>query len=166
MRWTWKAPLSLAACLLLAAALIFFVARHFDLHIAIYRGDGNQTMATEPTAEMGDMSGHDHGTMAMSAEPADLATVMPDNAADAYAAAMSNMHGPMMAGMNNSDPDAAFILGMIPHHQGAIDMARVVLRFGKDDFTRHLAKEVIAAQEHEIAEMRKWLQVRGLSEAK
>lgn len=166
MRWTWKAPLSLVTCLLLAAALIFFVARHFDLHIAIYRGDRNQAMVTEPAAEMGGMSGHDHGTMTMSADSTDLATAMPDNAADAYAAAMSNMHGPMMAGMNNSDPDAAFILGMIPHHQGAIDMARVVLRFGKDDFTRHLAKEIIAAQEHEIAEMRKWLAEEGVQEAK
>ncbi len=176
MRWTWKATLSLAACLLLASTVIFFVARYWDLHIAIYRGDSNQTIATdhtahtlnaaEPAAEIDDMAGHDHDNMAMNMEPTDLATSMPDNAAAAYAASMANMHGPMMAGMSNPDPDAAFILGMIPHHQGAIDMARVVLRFGKDDFTRQLAKEIIAAQEREIVEMQKWLQSRGLPESK
>ncbi|MBI2256352.1 MAG: DUF305 domain-containing protein [Proteobacteria bacterium] len=88
---------------------------------------------------------------------------MPDNAADAYAATMAKMHGPMMEGMANPDPDAAFVLGMIPHHQGAIDMARVVLQFGNDPFTHHLAEEIIAAQEREIAEMRAWAQQKGLT---
>lgn len=158
MKRTWKSPLSLAACLLLAAALVFFVARYWDLHVVIYRGDSNQ-------ASTADMSGHDHSNMTMNAEALDPAATS-DNAAAAYAASMSKMHGPMMAGMNNPDPDAAFILGMIPHHQGAIDMARVVLRFGKDDFTRHLAQEIITAQELEIAEMQKWLAEKGVQEAK
>ena len=78
--------------------------------------------------------------------------------------AMDRMHGPMMDGVANADPDVAFVLGMIPHHQGAIDMAKIVLEYGKDDFTRKLAQEVIAAQETEIPAMRDWLKQRGIAE--
>ena len=73
------------------------------------------------------------------------------------AEAMERMNGPMMEAMREADPDIAFMKGMIPHHQAAIDMARVVLEFGKDPQTRKLAEDVIREQTREIDEMKAWL---------
>lgn len=63
----------------------------------------------------------------------------------------------MRQGMMNEDADLAFVCGMIAHHQGAIDMARVLLDHGEDPQMRALAEEIIAAQIDEIAHMKRWL---------
>lgn len=75
-----------------------------------------------------------------------------------YMQAMDDMHKPMMDGMMATDPDVAFVAGMIPHHQGAIDMAKIQLKYGKDPEIRALAEQVIKAQEQEIEFMKKWLE--------
>ena len=81
---------------------------------------------------------------------------------------MSGFHGAMAAMQEqmgkvptSGDPDVDFATMMIPHHQGAIDMAKAELAQGKDPELRELAKEVIAAQEREITFLRQWLQTRG-----
>ena len=74
-------------------------------------------------------------------------------------------HARMMRDMDiqfTGNPDVDFRLHMIPHHQGAIDMARVALRHAKDPWTRQLAEAVIIEQQREIAEMQAWLARHGV----
>jgi uncharacterized protein (DUF305 family) len=65
---------------------------------------------------------------------------------------MSKMHAHM-----TGDADKDFAVMMIPHHQGAIDMAKVELEYGKDPELRDLARKIIDAQESEIKFLNDWL---------
>ncbi|MBN8875345.1 MAG: DUF305 domain-containing protein [Rhodospirillales bacterium] len=73
-----------------------------------------------------------------------------------YRDALERMHRDMGIAPSAS-PDRDFAAGMIPHHQGAIDMARIELRYGRDPKLRKMAQEIIRAQEREIAELKRWL---------
>ena len=72
---------------------------------------------------------------------------------------MSQMHQDMMASAQYKDPDVAFAAGMLPHHIGAVKMAEVELKYGKDPEMRKLAENIINAQQAEIEQMQKWLKV-------
>jgi uncharacterized protein (DUF305 family) len=75
--------------------------------------------------------------------------------ADAFGPAMAKMHHDM-AVAPTGDIDRDFVNGMIPHHQGAVDMAEVELARGHDPALKKLARDIIAAQRREIAFMKAW----------
>ena len=68
-------------------------------------------------------------------------------------AAMEKMMNDM-AVKPTGDVDADFVAVMVPHHQGAIEMARAVLRYGRNSQIKRLAQEIIVTQQQEIAVMR------------
>ena len=89
--------------------------------------------------------------------------MMPDSSDPAstagYKAAMMKMMMDMPKFTGDADVD--FMIQMRPHHQAAIDMAKIVLANGKDADTKKLAEEVVAAQAKEIATIDAWLKKKG-----
>ena len=71
--------------------------------------------------------------------------------------AMSVMHKGMHSAPQTGDPDRDFVTMMIPHHQGAIDMAKALLLYGRDEQLKRLAQEIIADQQNEVQLMQLWL---------
>ena len=93
---------------------------------------------------------HQHGAAPSASTAGDPPSVA------AFKAANDHMHRDMAIPFSGL-ADVDFVRGMIPHHQGAIDMAKVVLEHGKDEQVRRWAADIIREQEREIAEMRAWL---------
>ena len=74
-----------------------------------------------------------------------------------YTRSMTRMHDEMMIGIGYNDPDTAFAKGMLGHHRGAVEMAKIELKYGTDEAMRQLAQDVITAQQAEIDVLNKWL---------
>ena len=73
--------------------------------------------------------------------------------------AMVKMHNEMTAPPQTGDADRDFLAMMIPHHKGAVEMARLLLIYGQDPLVRPLATEIIAGQQAEIDAMKARLKV-------
>lgn len=102
----------------------------------------------------GPHGGHSgHGTPP--AAPADTA------ATKAFRDINARMHRDMDIRYSN-DIDVDFVRNMIPHHQSAVEMAKVVLQHSKEPETRKLAEDVVRTQEAEIAQMRAFLKRKGV----
>lgn len=82
----------------------------------------------------------------------------------AMTAGMQRMDREMMQAPLNGNPDHDFAVMMIPHHQGAIDMAKVELRYGKDPVLRRMAQEILVDQQSEIDAMQLWLKKKASKE--
>lgn len=99
------------------------------------------------------MEGMDMSKMMGGAGMSSMGQMPMTEAQKASMQAMMKMHMPMMATQHIKDPDLAFNCGMIVHHQGAIDMANIEIKFGKDAASKTMAEAIIKAQKSEIEEM-------------
>lgn len=93
------------------------------------------------------------------ANPAHMDMAKPESTASSSTQALQAVNAEMMKDMNgpySGDADRDFVAQMIPHHQGAVRMAEIELKYGKDAELRKLAQGIIRAQQTEIAFMKKW----------
>lgn len=140
----------------ISAALILIALAGPAFAQSSHQGHGTAP-APGAAARMGQMG---MGMMSMDSMQAMMKTMMPapgDAAStkDFKSADMKMMHDMAVPYTGNADVD--FRTKMIPHHQGAIDMAKVALAHAKDETTKTLAAQIIKDQEREIAEMRERL---------
>ena len=99
------------------------------------------------------MPSHDHAAMQGGMPP----SLLPVSTAHTFSELMANVDAVMHHGMANAErtgnPDHDFASAMIPHHQSAVDMAKVELLYGRDPVLRRMAQEIIVSQQQEIAVM-------------
>ena len=105
-------------------------------------------LASAAFAQKADKMDHSKMNMPM---PADASA-----ATKAYMEAVDKMHKDMSMSFTG-DSDKDFVTGMLPHHQGAVEMAKIELRYGKDPELKKLATNIIRSQDEEIAFMKAWL---------
>ena len=110
------------------------------------------TEHTESHDEMDAHAGNDMTTIDTAADETPMTDMLKD-----YTKSMTDMHNEMMVGMAYNDPDTAFAKSMLGHHRGAIDMAKIELKYGINEEMRQLAQDIIDSQQLEIDIMNKWI---------
>jgi uncharacterized protein (DUF305 family) len=154
-----------AAALLLASAAAFAQMQHPGGNPPMQHGGGHMGPGMMHGGTVGGGKMHQgmmgpgmHGGMSSHSATAPKGDNGPSSLA--FQGINTKMHDAMNITFTG-DTDVDFVKGMIPHHQGAIDMAKTAIAFGKDPEVRKLAEEIIKAQESEIALMKEWLKNKG-----
>ena len=113
-----------------------------------YAQEENKTTTVAPTPPP-----HTHHSLMEENRADEAASLFAEGLKESMRVMHEEMMKPPMTGNNDRD----FLATMIPHHQGAIDMAKLVLLYGKDERTRRLAQGIIIEQQSEIEAMRRQL---------
>ena len=152
-----KTTIVLAVAGLTLASAVAYAQMHHesgDSKQGVTMGQGHGGMMQGGMMQGGMMHGGMSGSMNMQPKGDNSPSSL------AFHGVNMKMHNAMdIAFTGNADVD--FVKGMIPHHAGAIDMAKVVIAFGKDPEVKKLAESIIKAQETEIAQMQDWLRKNG-----
>jgi uncharacterized protein (DUF305 family) len=128
-------------------ALIFMLSGAWAQEHSMHHADAEPSLPPICLAAAGAHSVKEMGSMPASK----------DQAHQDLMAGMDVMNRDMMAGATAPDIDVAFVCSMIPHHRGAIAMAKAELAYGDDPWAKELAQAIVTAQEKEIADMLDWL---------
>ncbi|CAA9337831.1 MAG: hypothetical protein AVDCRST_MAG90-1844 [uncultured Microvirga sp.] len=125
--------------------------------LAQHAGHGAPAPSTPPQAAQDRATGGDGDRQGRAAGGSPST---PDPATTAFQAANERMHH-AMAAPPTGETNVDFARGMVAHHQGAVDMAKVMLQYGRDPELRKLAQDIVASQEKEIAFLQDWLRRAG-----
>lgn len=135
-----------------SAALLISACQPASDDVEVNAVQDDAPVVAEQVDSHEDMDAHDMMTADTTPDEMPMTDIFKD-----YTKSMTDMHNEMMVGMAYNDPDTAFAKSMLGHHHGAVDMAKIELKYGTDDTMRKLAKDIIDSQQLEIDIINKWL---------
>ena len=135
-----------------SAALLISACQPASDDVEVNALQDDAPVVSEQVDSHEDMDAHDMMTADTTPDEMPMTDIFKD-----YTKSMTDMHNEMMVGMAYNDPDTAFAKSMLGHHHGAVDMAKIELKYGTDETMRKLAKDIIDSQQLEIDIINKWL---------
>ena len=135
-----------------SAALLISACQPASDDVEVNAVQDDAPVVAEQVDSYEDMDAHDMMTADTTPDEMPMTDIFKD-----YTKSMTDMHNEMMVGMAYNDPDTAFAKSMLGHHHGAVDMAKIELKYGTDETMRKLAKDIIDSQQLEIDIINKWL---------
>ena len=135
-----------------SAALLISACQPASDDVEVNAVQDDAPVVAEQVDSHEDMDAHDMMTADTTPDEMPMTDIFKD-----YTKSMTDMHNEMMVGMAYNDPDTAFAKSMLGHHHGAVDMAKIELKYGNDETMRKLAKDIIDSQQLEIDIINKWL---------
>ena len=135
-----------------SAALLISACQPASDDVEVNAVQDDAPVVSEQVDSHEDMDVHDMMTADTTPDEMPMTDIFKD-----YTKSMTDMHNEMMVGMAYNDPDTAFAKSMLGHHHGAVDMAKIELKYGNDETMLKLAKDIIDSQQLEIDIINKWL---------
>ena len=135
-----------------SAALLISACQPASDDVEVNAVQDDAPVVAEQVDSHEDMDAHDMMTADTTPDEMPMTDIFKD-----YTKSMTDMHNEMMVGMAYNDPDTAFAKSMLGHHHGAVDMAKIELKYGNDETMLKLAKDIIDSQQLEIDIINKWL---------